>query len=113
MVFGLILVGCGTITYHVQTFSDNIEAWPTSRQDNVIIMATSQKTVYYDGNQKKIKNVKNLSIESATIMAHTYDNAMIAAKNAGLTKVISVEYMSETILYLLYLPSVRVRCTKE
>jgi hypothetical protein len=92
------LAGCVT-GYQIQVFSDEIEALPYTYETKMV------------GDQTVTKRVSE-----GLFTAHDYESALVKAKEAGYTRVLSVEYYTTHYFALIWFVGVKwvtIRCTKE
>jgi hypothetical protein len=98
LVLVVVLTFTGCITnYHIQVFSNDVETLPSKTQVKVL----------QDG-QEFVKTERE-----GMFYAHGYEEAMVMAKEAGFTKVLSIEYGTNLIFGLIGEKWVRIRCSKE
>jgi hypothetical protein len=91
--------GCVS-NYHIQVFSDDVQALPYKYEPKVV---ASGQTVLQ-------------RVSDGLFTAHDYESAMVMAKEAGYTKVLSVEYYTTSYFSLIWFIGekwVTIRCSKE
>jgi outer membrane murein-binding lipoprotein Lpp len=96
LVIAFTVTGCIT-NYHIQLFSNDVETLPVKTQvkrlqDGREVVRTEYEGMFY---------------------ANDYEKAMTMAKEAGFTKVLSVEYGTTLVFGFIGEKWVRVRCSKE
>ena len=90
----LNFVGCVT-NYHVQTFSNDVEVTKTGM--------VNKKVAEIYGDHLKEE-------ELGVFEASDFSTVMMMAKEAGYSKVISIEYGTKTYLGFIGIKWVRIRC---
>jgi len=92
LIFVLSFNSC-TTNYYVHVFSDNIETLVEKRTKNE---TTERTEITYEG----------------TFSGDSYEKVMQAAKKAGYTKVLSIEYGTKLFLGFIGTKFVTIRCAK-
>jgi hypothetical protein len=102
--FSIALIGLSLFTgcistYHVQTFSQDVETLPATLETKIV-----------EG-QKVTKRVTQ-----GMFTARSYEEAMVLAKEAGYTRVLSIEYGTTKFWGLIWFIGtkwVTIRCAKD
>jgi len=97
LLFLLGFTSCVT-SYNIHTFSDNVET---------LQYTTTEKINNETGNVTTVTKYEGL------FKAKDYETAMQMAKEAGFTRVLSIEYGTSHILGFIGSKWVVIRCTKE
>jgi hypothetical protein len=104
LVFMMLLVGCVS-NYHIQTFTDIVEVVPNVSVENI--------RQEYDSRGELTGKVYYSSEKAGIFEASDYDTVMEKAKDAGFTKVLSVEYGTNLYLGFIGTKWVKIRCIKD
>ncbi|MCL2805277.1 MAG: hypothetical protein FWD26_05000 [Treponema sp.] len=88
--------GC-TTSYHIQTFSNDVETLTSRTVDSINAEGKVTQKIVYEGKFR----------------ASDYETAMQMAKEAGFTKVLSIEYGTSLYLGFIGLKWVEIRCVRD
>jgi hypothetical protein len=100
--------------YHIQAFSNDIE---TLSSQTILKIVEDRKVEAIQQDAFTVPKVgyKQVAVEEIQGMftASNYESAMAQAKNAGYTKVLSIEYGTNQYLGIIGTKWVTIRCVKD
>ena len=97
MIICTTLVGCAT-SYHVHVFSENVQSMNYAEVPKI---------------NPQGRVIGHREVPEGIFEASTLEKAMLAANEAGYTRILSVESGTDYLLWIFGTRWVRIRCVKE